>query len=143
MLRRRIVTYAVTAFMAAGLAVFVAPPANAYGGGCYDVPPQNGWVVSVCSSDDGIWMYPDYYINARGLGAGACAFSRGRVEDGNGLPYSDWRNSNCGPAHITLPSVYLRDKTTGLRTRVEIWVRSLSGATYRVFNAYGFFTYCC
>ena len=37
-----------------------ATPVQAAGGGCVD-STQNGWTISVCSSDDGTFMRTDYY----------------------------------------------------------------------------------
>lgn len=56
--------------MVAGL-VIPASPAMASGGGCKD-HIKNGWNVGVCSSDNGVRVYGDFYVNTRGSLGSEC-----------------------------------------------------------------------
>ncbi|GAA3036275.1 hypothetical protein GCM10020229_54560 [Kitasatospora albolonga] len=56
----------VAAVAVLGTSLVLAAPAEAAGGGCY-TPPTNsyGWNVGVCSSDNGVTVSGDVYVNQR------------------------------------------------------------------------------
>ena len=61
-------------FVAAALAMSPSPAAAA-GGGCIDAV-GNGWNVGVCSADDGVTVFADIYVNARGSLGSSCYIER-------------------------------------------------------------------
>ncbi|MGY0235157.1 hypothetical protein [Longispora urticae] len=131
-----------TMVMLAALAsALLASPAQASGGGCNDIT-QNGWHLGVCSSDNGVTMYPDYYINAAPSWSGSCT-SKSRWEiwqNGSIVGYSSWANAGCARGHYTRNGVSIEGRSSSLefRTRVQI---SLNGST--VYNGVGPATRCC
>lgn len=64
----------VAAALAAGTAM--APAASAAGGGC-NTTTQNGWNVGVCSSDNGVRVSGDLYVNRRGSLGSTCIVKYG------------------------------------------------------------------
>jgi hypothetical protein len=56
--------------LAAGI-VLAPSPAMASGGGCID-HSNVGWNVGVCSSDNGVSVYGDIYVNRRGSLGSSC-----------------------------------------------------------------------
>ncbi|SCF46438.1 hypothetical protein [Micromonospora mirobrigensis] len=79
----------------AGLAI-TPSPAMAYGGGCTDYS-RNGWNVGVCSSDNGIRVYGDIYVNTRGSLGGRCSIVMGLFKSGGSLVAS--RTDGCYSGH--------------------------------------------
>lgn len=69
---------AAVAVFGASLALALAAPARAAGGGCY-TPPTNsyGWNVGVCSSDNGVRVSGDVYVNQRGSLGSSCRVTYG------------------------------------------------------------------
>lgn len=53
-----------------------AGPAAAADGGCLDYA-ANGWSIGVCSSDNGVRVSGDVYVNARGSLGSACGVNFG------------------------------------------------------------------
>jgi hypothetical protein len=64
-LRGTIATVAAAAAAALAATLTVAAPAQAAGGGC-NTYTRNGWNVGACSSDNGVRVSGDAYINQRG-----------------------------------------------------------------------------
>jgi hypothetical protein len=87
-------------------AVGLAAPAQASGGGCYTPASQNGWNIGVCTSDDGVYVYGDFYINTVGTGSGSSCHSYLDIWDATAdmnLTGNDWKG--CAPGHHTWSSV--------------------------------------
>ncbi|MFB9370741.1 hypothetical protein ACWCYY_34715 [Kitasatospora sp. NPDC001664] len=72
----------VAAVAVLGTSLVLAAPAEAAGGGCY-TPPTNsyGWNVGVCSSDNGVTVSGDVYVNQRGSLGSSCRVSYGLYDE--------------------------------------------------------------
>lgn len=115
---------------------FVAGPAQASGGGCSD-KTQGGFAIGVCSSDDGVYMYRDFYINSASW-SGTC-YSRGRVvqSDGNN---SGWTNGGCTVGRWVGPKWAILGVPNSVTIRHHVQV-IVNGSV--VFDHYGPITRCC
>lgn len=148
-LRRRTVVGLLALLM--GLAVAAAVPTAAYasGGGCATtVPIQHGWDISPCSSDDGVYMYADYYIDKSNYITGYCQ-SRARIENESGQAVTGWEYSDgslgCRGYQPTNVKFYLRNTGgAGFRTKVELRIDFGDGLGYQVqWRGVGPWTRCC
>lgn len=64
-------------------AIVGAPPASAAGGGCKPYA-DNGWNISVCSSDNGVRVSGDVYVNRMGSKGRSCAVYYGLFNETEG-----------------------------------------------------------
>jgi hypothetical protein len=67
--------------LAFGAVTAVAAPANAAGGGCLPYT-KGGWKISVCSSDNGVQVSADIYMDAVGSGSCSVAYRIWNITDG-------------------------------------------------------------
>ena len=63
-----------TSMLTVAMVTGAAPAANAAGGGCI-TNSQGSWNVGVCSSDNGVRVFGDLYINRRGSLGSRCTVS--------------------------------------------------------------------
>ncbi|WP_018352254.1 hypothetical protein [Longispora albida] len=92
-MKRKLATVALAALLAGGFVATAANPAAAAGGGCNN-KSQNGWSIGTCQADDGVYVYPDFYINAKPSTPSTCkAYSR--VKDLNTGTYTPWFGYTC------------------------------------------------
>lgn len=70
-LGKKAIAVASSAALLSALSVSGASPAMAAGGGC-STTTQNGWRVATCSSDNGVRVYGDVYIEKQGSLGSLC-----------------------------------------------------------------------
>ena len=108
--------------------VVIAEPAHAFGGGCTTVT-KSGWNVGVCTSDDGVYMSGDYYINAKPAGASCSLYSEYRRIDYGPIVAGPYPSSPCFLGqHLAVGKYYLRDSphTYAFYLRVTVWPNGAS-----------------
>jgi hypothetical protein len=104
--------------------VFVAPtPALAAGGGC-TYSTQGSWRATPCIGDDGVYAYPDFYIDAKPSGYNDC-YSRAKWQSSSS---GSWYYRSCNVGHYTIPSVQMQGALYW--TVLEIWVQWYPGGSY-------------
>jgi hypothetical protein len=122
-----------------GGSLAIASPAQASGGGCSTVT-QGGFNIGVCSGDDGVWMYPDHYINSKASGANdSNCHTQSRVEGSNGT-VTNWSIGGCSTGHWDQPNWKIQgySSSIGWRNRVEVIYNGT-----KVYDHYGPATHCC
>jgi hypothetical protein len=74
LVRKLCIGGAVTSMLTVAMVTGAAPAANAAEGGC-NTNSQGSWNVGVCSSDNGVRVFGDVYINRRGSLGSRCTVS--------------------------------------------------------------------
>lgn len=92
-----------------------AMPAAAAGGGCSQSPTHSGWQIAVCSSDDGIRVFGNIYINRQGSGVGSCQVEYRLWDVYNVEPVGFWSSYQSCNLGIH-PAIYA-DKKPGIAYR--------------------------
>ena len=88
-------------------------PAAAEDGGCSQSPTAQGWQMAVCSSDDGISVFGDIYINSRGSNPDGCRVAYQIWNLNTGRPVGEFSGWNsCYLGHH--PNVRAKPKVAGV-----------------------------
>lgn len=101
------------AFAVLVVGLLVPPVASAAGGGCgaasnqYPVSGGRPWNASACSSDNGVSVFADGYINSTGSTVGSCQLRISVIDRTTGY-LINYRNDTCYAGHhppVSAPKV--------------------------------------
>jgi hypothetical protein len=104
---------ALAAFTVMVFGLLVPSSAAAAGGGCgapsnqYPVPGGRPWNVTACSSDNGVSVFADAYVNATGSTSGSCQLRISVIDRTTGY-LINYRNDSCYAGHhpaVSAPKV--------------------------------------
>src|SRR5262249_30054331 len=106
--------------------VLTASPAHASGGGCLD-KWQGGFAVGVCSADDGVYMYPDLYINSAPSYSGYCEVRSWIDRDNVHVPIRFVEYGDCTVGHWVADRYLIQGYpcSWAFTHYVEIWLNNV------------------